>query len=291
MTETHPIAATLLELLELERLELRLFRGRNEQHGGPRLFGGQVLAQALRAACATVEGALPHSLHGYFLRPGKRDLPVVYEVDLLRDGRSFGTRRVVAVQNGEAIFTMAVSFRAIAPPADDVEWSIEPPAWPLPDALRDDAEIAREREGIDPNVMPWQTRARPFEIRSVYPFGDVPEEGPVKPAWLRFRGRVGDDPVLHRCLLAYASDMGLMSTSLIPHLGSTSRSEIIGASLDHAIWFHDDFRVDDWLLYDRDCPITGNARGFNRGRVFDSKGRYVATMTQEALLRLDRAVR
>lgn len=296
----HPAVADLLDLLALERLDRRLFRGRNEAVGGERLFGGQVLGQALRAAALTVTERRPHSLHGYFLRPGRHDHPVIYDVDLLRDGRTFTTRRVVALQHGEAIFSMTVSFQAppraspeedpapgpgAADVEDPIEYAEDPPAWPGPELLRDDAAIARERQGEDPNVMPWQVRERPFEVRSVYPFGTVPDAGPVKPAWLRLRGPAPEDPVLHACLLAYASDMGLMSTALVPHLERTSRRDIVGASLDHAIWFHDDPRVDDWLLHDRDCPVTGSGRGFNRGRIWDLRGRHVATMTQEALLR------
>jgi acyl-CoA thioesterase-2 len=281
----HAAVAELLELLELERIEAFLFRGRNERAAGPRVFGGQVMAQALRAAAATVDGPLPHSMHAYFLRPGASKLPIVYEVEPIRDGRSFATRRIVAVQRGEAIFSTSVSFQRVEP---GLEHDAPVPPWPAPEELEDDVAVARRLEGRDPNVMPWATRERPFEARSVHPFGSPGPEGPVKPAWYRLRSTVDADPVLHRCLLAYVSDMGLLSTSLVPHQGRVPRSHVIGASLDHALWFHRDLRVDDWLLYDRDSPTAGGSRGFNRGSFFDRAGRLVASTAQESLVRVRR---
>jgi acyl-CoA thioesterase-2 len=286
---SHPALAELLELLELERIEDNLFRGANEaDHAGPRVFGGQVLAQALRASALTVEGAPPHSLHAYFLRPGKSDRRILFDVERIRDGRSFATRRVRAIQDGEPIFSMSVSFHV---DEDGLEHAAPLPEWPDPEGLEDDAAIARRLQGKDPNVMPWQVRERPFEVRSVWPVGTPQPEDPVKPAWYRARSPLPDDEILHRCLLAYVSDMGLMSTSLVPHMATTPRSAIMGASLDHAMWFHRSVRVDDWFLYDRDSPTAGASRGFNRGSFHDRSGRLMASAAQECLIRVreDRA--
>jgi acyl-CoA thioesterase-2 len=281
----HAAVEELLGLLELERIEDQLFRGRNERHSGPRVFGGQVMAQALRAAAHTVEGRLPHSMHAYFLRPGDASRPILYEVEAIRDGRSFATRRIVAIQRGEAIFSMSVSFQV---EESGFEHALAMPDWPSPDALEDDVAVARRLQGTDPNVMLWAVRERPFESRSVHPFGSAPPDLPVKPAWFRLRSPLGEDPVLHCCLLAYASDMGLMSTSLVPHMTRVPRAHVIGASLDHAMWFHRTPRVDDWLLYDRDSPNAEAGRGFNRGAYFDPAGRLVASTAQESLIRVRR---
>lgn len=281
----HPAVAELLDLLELEQIETNLFRGRNERHSGPRVFGGQVLAQALRACAATVEGRLVHSLHGYFLRPGDSRLPILYDVDRIRDGSSFTTRRVRGIQKGEPIFSMSASFQIAE---EGLNHQLPAPDWPDPESLEDDTQVAQRLTGSDPNVMPWATRERPFESRSVYPVGTPQPEAPIKPAWYRLRAGVGDDPILHCCLLAYCSDMGLMSTSLVPHMAHTPRAHIIGASLDHAMWFHRPMRVDEWFLYDRDSPWAGAARGFNRGSFFDRAGRLFASAAQESLVRVRR---
>ena len=281
----HEAVAELLDLLELERVETNLFRGRNEGQAGPRVFGGQVLAQALRACTQTVDGRLPHSLHGYFLRPGDSRLPILYDVDRIRDGASFTTRRVRGIQKGEPIFSMSASFQVAE---EGLEHQLPLPDWPLPDTLEDDTAVAQRLQGTDPNVMPWATRERPFESRSVYPVGLPQPEAPIKPAWYRLRARIDADPALHCCLLAYCSDMGLMSTSLVPHMAHTPRAHIIGASLDHAMWFHRPLSVDDWLLYDRDSPSAGAGRGFNRGSFYDQKGRLVASAAQESLIRVRR---
>ncbi len=283
---THEAVAELLELLELEPIEANLFRGRNERHAGPRVFGGQVLAQALRACAATVAvERLPHSLHGYFLRPGDSRMPILYEVDRIRDGGSFTTRRVRGIQKGEPIFSMSASFQ-VAEQGLAHEFAM--PDWPAPEQLEDDVVVAERLRGKDPNVMPWATRERPFESRSVYPVGTPQPEAPIKPGWYRLRSPAPDEPVLHCCLLAYASDMGLMSTSLVPHMAHTPRSHIIGASLDHAMWFHRPLRADEWFLYDRDSPAAAAARGFNRGSFYDRQGRLLASAAQESLIRVRR---
>lgn len=281
----HAAVAELLALLDLERIEDNLFRGRNEHHAGPRVFGGQVLAQALAACGRTVTERLPHSLHGYFLRPGSSKVPILFDVERLRDGSSFTTRRVRGIQHGEPIFAMSASFQS---PEPGLEHQIPVPDWPPPERLEDDTAVARRLLGRDPNVMPWTTRERPFESRSVYPVGTPQPEAPIKPAWYRLREPIDAEPMLHACLLAYCSDMGLMSTSLVPHMARTPRSHIIGASLDHAIWFHRPPRMDDWVLYDRDSPSAGASRGFNRGVFYDREGHLLASVAQESLIRVRR---
>lgn len=281
----HEAVAELLELLDLEAIEAHLFRGRNEQHAGPRVFGGQVLAQALAAAGRTVTGRMPHSLHAYFLRPGNSRLPILFDVDRIRDGSSFTTRRVRGIQQGEPIFAMSASFQIAE---EGLEHQFPVPDWPLPETLEDDTLVARRLLGSDPNVMPWATRERPFESRSVYPVGLPQPETPIKPAWYRLRSPVEVEPMLHACLLAYCSDMGLMSTSLVPHMATTPRSHIIGASLDHAMWFHRPVAVDRWFLYDRDSPSASASRGFNRGGFYDRQGRLLASVAQESLVRVRR---
>lgn len=279
----HAAVAELLELLELETIEDNLFRGRNERHAGPRVFGGQVLAQALAACGRTVEDRLPHSLHGYFLRPGNGRLPILFDVDRIRDGSSFTTRRVRGIQDGEPIFAMSASFQIAE---SGLEHQIPVPHCPQPERLEDDTAVAQRLMGTDPNVMPWATRERPFESRSVYPLGLPQPEAPIKPAWYRLRSTLDGEAMLHACLLAYCSDMGLMSTSLVPHMASTPRSQIIGASLDHAMWFHRPLKVDDWFLYDRDSPSASASRGFNRGSFYDREGRLAASVAQESLIRV-----
>ncbi|HSG88145.1 MAG TPA: acyl-CoA thioesterase II [Pseudomonadales bacterium] len=279
----HEALAELIGLLDMERIEANLFRANNETWGGPRVFGGQVMAQALRAAASTVEGRLPHSLHGYFLRPGDSKRPILFEVERIRDGASFATRRVRGLQQGESIFSASVSFQV---EEEGLEHQIPQAEWPDPETLEDDVQVARRHADTDPNVMPWTVRERPFEVRSVYPVGTPQPEAPVKPAWYRSRSPLDDDPVLHRCLLAYVSDMGLMSTSLVPHMADTPRSRIVGASLDHALWFHRPLRVDDWFLYDRDSPNASGSRGFNRGTFYDRAGNLVASAAQESLIRV-----
>ncbi len=281
----HEAVAELLDLLDLETIEDNLYRGRNERHGGPRVFGGQVLAQALAACGRTVEGRFPHSLHGYFLRPGNSRLPILFDVDRIRDGSSFNTRRVRGIQNGEAIFAMSASFQM---EEAGLEHQFPSPDWPPPEQLEDDTVVARRLQGTDPNVMPWATRERPFESRSVYPLGAPAPEAPIKPGWYRLRSPVDGGPMLQACLLAYCSDMGLMSTSLVPHMASTPRSHIIGASLDHAMWFHRPPKVDEWFLYDRDSPSASASRGFNRGAFYDHEGRLLASIAQESLIRVRR---
>jgi acyl-CoA thioesterase-2 len=278
----------LLAILDLEPLERNLFRGRSPQVGWQRVFGGQVIGQALVAACRTVEGRSPHSLHAYFLLPGDPKVPIIYEVDRIRDGRSFTTRRVVAIQHGQAIFSMSASFHAEEP---GFEHAVPMPDVPFPEDLPDE-------HGIKNTVMPrmpdpvraYFERERPIELKPVE-FERYTSREPREPAfnvWIRATGRLPDDPAIHQCILAYASDMTLLDSSLIAHGRTVFERSIQAASLDHALWFHRPFRADDWLLYHQDSPSAAGARGFSRGLIFTRDGRLVASVAQEGLIR-DRA--
>ena len=225
-----------------------------------------MLAQAVNAAYQTVDDLLLHSLHGYFLRAGDSERPVLYEVERIRDGRSFTTRRVVAVQSGEAIFNMDVSFQI-----EEIgfEHADPVPNVPLPDELEDDVEVSR-RINDDTIVHPWAGRIRPFETRSVFPLGSeqATQSRFFSPVWIRFPHKI-DEVLIQHCLLAYASDMGMVSTGSLPHQDAVGRESLQMASLDHALWFHRDFRVDEWLLYTFDSPNASAARGFARGQLFN----------------------
>jgi acyl-CoA thioesterase-2 len=275
----------LLSILDLEPLEVNLFRGRSPQVGWQRVFGGQVIGQALVAASRTVDGRAPHSLHGYFMLAGDPKVPIIYEVDRIRDGKSFTTRRVVAIQHGHAIFTMAVSFHDDEPSLDH---QMKMPDVPHPQALPSDAEI---KERILPQlpepVRRYYERERPIEIRPVefgrY-VGEKPADGRFN-VWIRTTGRLPDDPAIHRCVLAYASDLTLLDTALLPHQRSVFDRNILAASLDHALWIHRPFRADEWLLYAQDSPNLHGGRGFARGLIFAADGTLVASVAQEGLLR------
>jgi acyl-CoA thioesterase-2 len=275
----------LLAVLDLEPIEVNLFRGRSPQVGWQRVFGGQVIGQALVAATRTVDGRPPHSMHAYFLLPGDPKVPIIYEVDRIRDGKSFTTRRVVAIQHGHAIFSMSVSFHADEPGLDH---QMPMPGVPKPEALPSDAEI-KERilpQMPDP-VRRYYERERPIELRPVefgrY-LGMKPADGRFN-VWIRATGRLPDDPAIHRCVLAYASDLTLLDTALLPHGRSVFDRTIMAASLDHALWFHRPFRADEWLLYAQDSPNLQGARGFARGLIFAADGTLVASVAQEGLLR------
>jgi acyl-CoA thioesterase-2 len=283
--------AELLGILELERLEHNLFRGQSPQTGWQRVFGGQVIAQALVASCRTVEGRLPHSLHGYFLLPGDPKVPIIYEVDRIRDGRSFTTRRVVAIQHGRAIFSMSSSFHV---DEDGFDHAMAMPDVPSPEALPDDVEV---RAGAIP-AMPAPIRAyyetaRPIELRLADPSRYVGAKSPESrfPLWTRATGLLPDDPVLHRAVLAYMSDLTLLDTALMPHGRSLFERGIQAASLDHALWFHRPFRADAWLLFVQDAPSASGARGFSRGSVYDRSGVLVASVAQEGLIRVNAEAR
>jgi acyl-CoA thioesterase-2 len=282
----------VLDILDLEPLEVNLFRGRSPQSRWQRVFGGQVIGQALVAACRTVEAVAnrpPHSLHAYFLLGGDPKVPIIYEVDRIRDGKSFTTRRVVAIQHGHAIFTMAVSFHG---EEAGFTHQAKMPDVPKPDELPSEAEL---REKILPRmpepVRRYYERERPIELRPVeygrY-LGERSEDGRFH-VWIRTTGNLPDEPAIHQCVLAYASDMTLLDAALIPHGRTVFDTDIMAASLDHALWFHRPFRADDWLLYAQDSPNLSGARGFSRGLIFACDGTLVASVAQEGLLRQRRS--
>ncbi|HML08259.1 MAG TPA: acyl-CoA thioesterase II [Xanthobacteraceae bacterium] len=281
----------LLSILDLEPLEVNLFRGLSPQSRWQRVFGGQVIGQALMAACRTVEEVAqrpPHSLHAYFLLGGDPKVPIIYEVDRIRDGRSFTTRRVVAIQHGHAIFSMSVSFHGAE---QGLTHQFPMPEVPKPDTLPSEAEI---RKSILPKlpdpVRRYYQRERPIEMRAVEYGRYLGEkvEGDQFHVWIRATGQLPDEPAIHQCVLAYASDMTLLGAALIPHGINMFSEEIMAASLDHALWFHRPFRADEWLLYVQDSPSLVGSRGFARGLIFTDAGILVASVAQEGLLRLRR---
>ena len=282
----HPVLADLISLLKLERIEDNIFRGDSRDIGSPQVFGGQVLGQALTAAQFTVEGRVAHSLHAYFLRRGDIHAPIVYEVDRARDGGSFSSRRVVAIQHGRPILNLAASFQV---PEEGIEHAASMPDVPGPDGLQDVIQLAEgQLEKIPMMMRRFLTSERPFEFRPVeIPQLDKPTpRPPVKHVWIRAVDRLPDDPVLHQNLLAYVSDYELLGTATLPHGLSFSRGNVIMASLDHALWFHCAFRVDDWLLYAMDSPNASGSRGFARGEFFTADGKLVASSAQEGLIRV-----
>ncbi|MCG8562856.1 MAG: acyl-CoA thioesterase II [Hyphomicrobiales bacterium] len=276
---------TLLSILDLETLEHNLFRGRSPQAGWQRVFGGQVIGQALVAAARTVEDRFAHSLHGYFLRPGDPSVPIIYEVDRIRDGRSFTTRRVVAIQHGAAIFSMSVSFQVQEP---GLSHQSGMPDVPEPESLANASElIARFKDQLPDAIRKYWERERPIEIRPVEVARYFSQE-PATPAqhvWMRASAPLPDDPALHQCALAYASDFTLLDTALIAHGRLLLDPKLMLASLDHAVWFHRPFRADDWFLYAQDSPAAAGARGFCRGSIFTRDGTLVASVAQEGLIR------
>ena len=277
----------LVTLLALEQIELNLFRGQSQDLGWGTVYGGQVLGQALSAAVQTVpEERKVHSLHAYFLRPGAVDRPIVYEVDRIRDGSSFTTRRVVAIQKGRPIFNLSASFQVEEP---GFEHQDEMPEAPDPLSVPSQQELAaRYVDKLPEFIRPQALADRPFELR--------PLEGPTNPLdpqpreakrmfWFKARAPLPDDPALHAYLLAYASDFSFLTTAMLPHAVSWLTPGMQVASVDHAMWFHQDVRVDDWLLHVVDSPKAHGARGLVRGRVFTRDGRLVASTAQEGLMR------
>jgi acyl-CoA thioesterase-2 len=276
----------LVALLDLEELEVNVFRGRSPQEDRQRVFGGQVAGQALVAAGRTVEQGQVHSLHAYFLRPGDPRIPILYEVDRIRDGRSFTTRRVVAIQHGQPIFHLSASFQKQEP---GLEHQVSMPEVTEPETLASPEEQRRRiLEHAPAGLEAWFTRERPIEIRYVDPINLFKPEkrAPVQWVWIRADGRLPDDLLLHQCVAAYASDMTLIDTALLPHGVSWTDSRLIPASLDHAMWFHRPFRADEWLLYAQESPSASGARGFTTGRLFRRDGALAASVAQEGLIRL-----
>ena len=282
----HPVLEDLIALLTLERIEENIFRGDSRDIGSPQVFGGQVLGQALSAAQHTVESRVAHSLHAYFLRRGDINAPIIYEVDRARDGGSFSNRRVVAIQHGRPIFNLAASFQR---PEVGLEHQADMPEVPGPDGLKDLTEVASELlEKIPLKMRRYLTDKRPFEFRPVRPFNFTEPEKlpPVKHVWIRAVDKLPRDQALHQNLLAYVSDYELLSTATLPHGLVFGRGTIIMASLDHALWFHRSFAVDQWLLYSMDSPSASGVRGFSRGQLFTEDGVLVASTVQEGLVRI-----
>jgi len=281
----------LLTILDIERLEENLFRGLSPQVGWQRVFGGQVIGQALVAANRTVNGRLTHSLHAYFLRAGDPSVPIIYNVDRIRDGGSFTTRRVVAVQHGQAIFSMAASFHR---EETGLEHQIKMPEVPPPESLPSEAELkACLIDRVPPQVKAYWERERPIEIRPVdlSRYLTPGNHDPSQQVWIRATGELSNDQSLHQCVLAYASDFTLLDTALIAHGRFVFDPKLMLASLDHALWFHRKLRADEWLLYAQDSPISGGGRAFCRGMLFTRDGKLVASTAQEGLLRERSATR
>ncbi len=274
---------TLLEIFHLETIEQNIFRGVSYDLGFPNLFGGQVLGQALMAATQTVDAErVAHSCHAYFLRAGDAKAPIVYQVNRIRDGGTFNTRHIVAIQHGRPIFDMSASFQL---PEDGYEHQDPAPAdVPAPETLRTQQELYADEDGRLPEPL---TIARPVEIRPVDPMDKRQPEvrQPTKQHWFRATEPMPDDHRMHQALLAYASDFELLGTSLLPHGASIMNGDVFAASLDHALWLHRPFRMDEWLLYDMVSPNACNSRGLNFGRIYDRQGHLVASVAQEGLVR------
>ncbi|MFN0100254.1 MAG: acyl-CoA thioesterase [Gemmatimonadaceae bacterium] len=285
------VVADFMNLLELEPLEHNIYRGTNRDVGTGRVYGGQVFAQALVAARRTVgEGRETHSVHGYFLREGDFRAPIVYFVDRPRDGRSFTSRRVTAIQHGEAIFHLSASFHVEEPGLDH---QMGMPDVPAPETLTNELESIRARADKIPEPLRGiLTQDRPLDVRPIVPADPfrAPKPGPAEEAkrqvWFKVTERIGDAPMLHQAVLAYASDYGFLPTALIPHGIGFRDPRLFIASLDHTIWFHRPFRADEWLLYSCDAPSAFGARGFVRGSVYTQSGVMVASVAQEGLMRL-----
>ncbi|XOV89653.1 MAG: acyl-CoA thioesterase [Pseudomonadota bacterium] len=270
MSSTETPLQELVRLLDIEQIEENLFRGFHPPGRKHRLFGGQIIAQALMAAARTVTTDRPvHSLHAYFLRPGDPGTPAIFDVERIRDGRSFTTRRIVVIQRGEAIFNMDASFQVREEGlqhAFDMPDLRPPTESEIPDAIRGGPFLS-------------------FQVDHKRLTSESPQP-PLRNIWFRANGPVPDDPLMHRALLAYESDSALLSTARLPHRGSYQRDRMQMASLDHSIWFHEPFDVGDWLLYSMDSPAAANSRGYNRGTIYSADGRLVASCMQEGLMRI-----
>ena len=274
--------ALLVDLLDLERIEVNTFRGQHPAEERQRTFGGQVAAQALMAAGRTVEAGAVHSLHSYFLRPGDPSIPILYEVDRIRDGRSFTTRRVVAIQHGRAIYNMQASFHT-----DEVslEHQFEMPIVPGPETIARLDERIQDEGG---NIDEWFKRQHPIDQRFVgeLPWSPNRSKEPRQQIWIKADGELPDDPLLHACVITYASDMSLFDSILAPHSIRWDNGSFMGASLDHCMWFHREVHADQWLLYDTDSPIAHGGRGLARGFLWNEAGQLMISMVQEGLTRV-----
>lgn len=284
---SHRVVDELIELLTLERLEENMFRGQSRDIGTKYVFGGQVLGQSLSAAQQTVDDARAvHSLHAYFLRAGDIDAPIVFDVDRARDGHSFSVRRVTAIQHGKPILVFAASFQKYE---DGVSHQIHIPEVPQPEDVEPPEPPSPEvLSHLSAKMQRWLSRMGPFEMRPVYPRDELKpsKRPPYQQVWFRLSGPIGDDVNLHRAMLAYASDFYLLGTSTFPHGISYYQPNVQMASLDHALWFHRPFRIDDWLLYSLDSPSASGARGLARGSIYTRDGVLVASVAQEGLIRV-----
>ena len=275
----------LLEALDLEQIEKNIFKGYNHDVGAHHVFGGQVLSQALHAAQLTVPNdRYVHSMHGYFILPGDLKAPIIYIIDEVRDGGSFTTRRVKAIQHGKDIFITALSFQLVQ---DGFDHQIPMPAVDPPNELLSDAELIANFKDQLPNGAERFFVTRPIEFRPLNPINFIARRAsePIRNVWFKAKGHLPDDPVIHQRVLAYASDYNLLTTALLPHQHEVNFKYLQMASIDHAMWFHRPFRADEWLLYALDSPSASGARGFNRGSIFKEDGTLVASVVQEGLLR------
>jgi len=273
---------SLVDLLDLETIEVNTYRGRHPEEERQRTFGGQVAAQALMAAGRTVDVGRVHSLHSYFLRPGNPKVPILYEVDRIRDGRSFTTRRVVAIQQGRAIYNMQASFHT-----DEVsiEHQFPMPEVPGPETIEPlSVRVQNEFGDIDE----WFKRNHPIDQRFIgeLPWSPHRNREPRQRLWIKADGALPDDPLLHACVVTYASDMSLFDAILAPHSVRWDDGTFMGASLDHCMWFHRELQADEWLLYDTDSPIAHGGRGLARGFLFNQAGQLMVSMVQEGLTRV-----
>ncbi|GAB2824132.1 acyl-CoA thioesterase [Streptomyces sp. NPDC054796] len=280
-------AEQLVGLLDLEQIDLNIFRGRSPLESLQRVFGGQVAGQALVAAGRTTDGQRPvHSLHSYFLRPGVPGVPIVYQVERVRDGRSFTTRRVVAVQRGKAIFNLTASFHQ---PEPGFEHQVPMPEVPDPETLPKLPDEIRAHLGEFPESLERMERRMAFDIRYVerlrWDTGELRDVEPRSGVWMRAIGSLGDDPLVHTCALTYASDMTLLDAVRMPIEPLWGPRGFDMASLDHAMWFHRPFRADEWFLYQQESPIATGARGLARGQIFNSEGQLIVSVMQEGLFR------
>jgi len=284
--EMHSSLSEVIDLLTLERLEDNFFRGESRDIGSPQVFGGQILGQALSAAHRTVENRIPHSLHAYFLRPGDFNLPVIYQVERSRDGGSYSNRRVVAIQHGRPILNLAASFKT---PEDGLEHQVEMPEVPGPEGLTSLADINQAMlDKVPEKMRRFLAHKPPFEFRPIEApkFIEPGARTPVKNIWMRACGQLPEDPELHRNLLAYVSDYELLGTATLPHEIDFGTKPLLMASLDHAMWFHRHARVDQWLLYAFDSPVSTGGRGYSRGQIFTRDGGLVASTAQEGVIRV-----
>ena len=276
----------LLKILDLEQIEHNLFRGDSPDVGWQRVFGGQVIGQSLVAAQKTVPAErIVHSLHGYFMRPGDPSIPIVYEVDRIRDGKSFTTRRIVAIQHGRAIFSMSASFQV---QETGLEHYMPMPETPHPDNLPSEKELAAQYNDNAPeHIRKYWQRKRPIELRptSLEHYISQKKLEPRQDIWFRATGNLPKDPAIQQAALAYASDMTLLDTSLFAHGKSIFDPGLQVASLDHSMWFHRPVKMEDWHLYTQDSPNSSGARGLTRGRIYSADGTLVASVAQEGLIR------